>query len=118
MEKIIAALTRYKSYISIIGLCCVCFYFISEKVLSLGIYAPLHEGNTYALLSSVLWYFFILAIVAVGVGGMGFLLEKLGFKPDPNTRANEMVISDVALKQNGGYKMGREKSGKINVKRN
>jgi len=116
-QKIASAVSRCKSYFSVVGLCCIVFYLIADRLLSLGIFSQLKEGNTYSILSSMLWYFFLLALIAVSIGGVGFLLDKMRFKADPNSRQNDLVISDVSLRKNPDYEAVSEREGGMRVKK-
>jgi hypothetical protein len=74
--KLTGVLERIKTPLTLAGLALLIFYGIFSKVLSLGIWGPLPEGSTAALIGRVLFYTFILAVICVVLGVTSFLAVR------------------------------------------
>jgi hypothetical protein len=76
LAKMTGILDRVKTPLTLAGLALLIFYGIFSRVLALNIWGPLQEGSTAALLSRVLSYTFILALVCVILGVVSFLAVR------------------------------------------
>ncbi len=76
LVKMTGVLERVKTPLTLGGLALLIFYGIFSKVLALGIWGPLQEGSTAALIGRVLFYTFILALICVVLGVTSFLAVR------------------------------------------
>lgn len=77
LAKFTGILQRVKTPLTLAGLALLIFYGIFRKVLDLKIWGQLQEGSTAALLSGILSYTFVLALVCVVLGVASFLAVRL-----------------------------------------
>jgi len=76
LAKFTGILGRVKTPLMLGGLALLIFYGVFSKVLDLKIWAPLQEGNTAALVGSILSYAFVVAIVCVVLGVASFIVTR------------------------------------------
>jgi hypothetical protein len=79
-------LSRVKTPLTLAGLALLIFYGVLSKVLGLGIFGPLQERSTADLLTRVLSYTFVLAIVCVVLGVAAYLVTYLTTTKPGNRR--------------------------------
>jgi p-aminobenzoyl-glutamate transporter AbgT len=77
LSRFTSLLERVKTPLSLGGLALLIFYGVLSKMLSLKIWASLHESNTLVLLSRILNYTFIIALICVILGVASFLVTRL-----------------------------------------
>ena len=70
-------LNRIKAPLTLAGLALLIFYAVLSKILALGIFSQLQEANTAAILSRILFYTFVIALVCVVLGVASFLVTHL-----------------------------------------
>jgi hypothetical protein len=74
LQQMSGILNRIKTPLTLAGLALLVFYGIFSKVLDLKVFSTLKEANTASLLSRVLSYAFVLALVCVVLGVASFLV--------------------------------------------
>jgi hypothetical protein len=77
-------LSRVKTPLTIAGLALLIFYGVLSKILGLGIFSQLQERSTSDLLTRILSYTFVIAIVCVVLGVAAYLVTYL--VPAPKTK--------------------------------
>lgn len=71
-----ALLERIRTPLTLAGLALLVVYGLYSKILELGIFPQLRQDDTAELIGNMMGYLFWLALIAVLLGGLSFLLAK------------------------------------------
>jgi len=75
-SKLFKIVEKVKTPLSITGLSLMVMYLIIEKVLELDIYDNVGSENTFKIISKVINYVFVVAIVSLILGVLAYILSK------------------------------------------
>jgi hypothetical protein len=114
IHRALTAVAKIKTPVSVTALTIVVFYYIIRQLLSLNVFAPLAQGQTGALLESVLSKVFWLAIAGLIFGCISFALPYVW----PDRRIGKVEILDASLNEDlSTYSSEQNVSGKSPAKK-
>jgi hypothetical protein len=78
MDKLVAALDKVKTPLTLGGLVVIVLYGLYSQVLKLNIFGQLPAGSTFIIIRDIIGYLFWLAILAVVLGVVSYLAVHFG----------------------------------------
>lgn len=95
-EKLFSIAAKVRTPLTLAGLAFVILYKLYDRVLSLNIFSTLDKGGTRAVIERLLDKVFVLALVALCLGVVSYLLTFF-FKPKSVTLTSDVRMVDASL---------------------
>jgi hypothetical protein len=73
--KVGSVIARVRTPLTLAGLVVIVLYALYKQILGMDIFAKVGEDQTFILVNHVLLYLFILAVIAVVLGAVGYLFS-------------------------------------------
>jgi|SRR5580658_3381072 hypothetical protein len=97
MGKLLAALDRVKTPLTLSGLVVIVLYGLYSQVLKLPIFAQLPASSTFVIIRDLLWYLFLLAVLAIVLGAATYIVAH--FWPASNHSDPDAPVMLKPVKQ-------------------
>lgn len=75
LTKIGGVIERVRTPLALAGLVIVILYALYKQILEMDIFTEVGSDATFILIDRILTYLFILAVIAVILGGLGYILS-------------------------------------------
>ena len=76
LSKLGNIIERVRTPLALAGLMVVLLYALYSQILKMDVFSKVSSRSTFVLIDRILLYVFILAILAVVLGGFGYFLSK------------------------------------------
>ena len=95
MKNILSVATRIKKPLSLASLVIIVLYLITKHILSLEIFSNINEEKTYLLLTDIFDKIFWLAIIALFLGIVGYILSYYFKNKSSTKKADKKTITKI-----------------------
>jgi hypothetical protein len=106
MGKLLAALDRVKTPLTLSGLVVIVLYGLYSQVLKLPIFAQLTASSTFVVIRDLIWCLFWLAVLAIVLGAASYIVAR--FRPVSNHNDPDAPVVLKPVKQPRKPKTGTD----------